>query len=191
MGCTDLSAMRRSPCYTCIYSGVHITGTQVRMRGHNRGCVTSLVSLQRFCVTYGRSKEKRNNKIHWAATCAFATCKEKANGARAEENVFLRNSGTKMCRGSKRMISAMKCALMCAVQRTHTGELRKISWSQRSFCQIIKRSVVELLQFDKKKRWRKKPLWNWLRFIRSDVTCGAMSGVRTKHHLLVLNWVTL
>jgi hypothetical protein len=44
------------------------------------------------------------------------------------------------------------------VHRAHTGELRKISWSQRSFCQIIKRSVVDLLQFDKKKGDAKKPL---------------------------------
>jgi hypothetical protein len=36
--------------------------------------------------------------------------------------------------------------------------------------------VVDLLQFDKKKGDAKKPLWNWVRFIRSDVTCGAMSG---------------
>ena len=29
----------------------HRTGTQVSMHAHNKGCVTSLVSLPRFCVT--------------------------------------------------------------------------------------------------------------------------------------------
>ena len=41
-----------------------------------------------------------------------------------------------ICRDSKRMISALKCALMCAVcavHRAHTGELCKISWSQCPF----------------------------------------------------------
>ena len=79
---------------------------------------------------------------------------------------------------ARRMISALKCALMCDVH-THW----RAAQNQLSFCEIFKRSVVKLLQFDV--LTIESPLWNWVSFIRSEVTCG----VCTKHHLMVLTWV--
>ena len=153
-----------------LWSGVHITGTQGRMRGHNWGCVTSLVSLQRFCITYGRSKKKTKQQNTLSSYLCVRHLQRKGKWSRSRrkwpQDVPWLETNDKR----NEMCAHVRCV------RAHTGELRKISWSQRSFCQIIKRSVVELLQFDKKKRWRKNPLWNWIRFIRSDVTCGAMSG---------------
>jgi hypothetical protein len=55
------------------------------MRAHNQGCVTSLASLQRFYVTNGRSKGIEKQKTLSRYFGVFTTCKEKANGAGAEE----------------------------------------------------------------------------------------------------------
>ena len=86
---------------------------------------------------------------HWSATLTFAPCKEKANGAGAEEFIFLfflKSRQAMMCRGLRRMISAPKCALCGNVRVTHCGELHKIvpfvrypntQWS--SGCGLIKK----------------------------------------------------
>ena len=152
-----------------LWSGVHITGTQGRMRGHNRGCVTSQNTLSsHLCVRHLQRKGKwSRSRRKW---------------------FFFEKSGTTVCRGSKRMISAMKCALMWAVHCAYIGD-QLIATFLLSDNQMLRGRVAAVRL--KKKSWRKKPLWNWVRFITSDVTCGAMSGVRIKHHLLVLNWVTL
>ena len=55
---------------------------------HNQGCVTSLVSLLRFCVTNVTSGHQNKTMRVYCQLWRSATCKEKANGAGAEENIF-------------------------------------------------------------------------------------------------------
>ena len=50
--------------YDVMIRGAHncYAGMQVCMCAHNQGCVTSLVSLQHFCVNNGSLKKKEKNK---------------------------------------------------------------------------------------------------------------------------------
>ena len=84
-----------------LYSRVHITSTQVRTRAHYQGCVTSLVSLQRFCVTNGRSKKQNTLSSYFGLRRHFfLKWRQESNDKRTE-----------LC-------------TMCAVHRAHKCTIR-------------------------------------------------------------------
>ena len=90
----------------------YITGTLVRMCAHNQGCVTPPAKKWQT--------EPEQKKLFFFSRKAVPRC----------------------AGGSKRMISALKCAFMCAVctvHHAHTPEnCEKINRSQCSFCEIFK-----------------------------------------------------
>ena len=110
----------------------------------------------------------------------------KGKWSRSRRKKFFLKSGAKMGHGSKRMI---RCQTTCTA---HTLEnCPKSADSNVPLVRYWNAPWSSCYSFIKEK-WSKKqsPLWNWVSFISSDVTSGAMCGVRTKHHLLVLTRVT-
>ena len=130
---------------------MRITSTQVRMRAHNQGCVASL--CQRFSGTNGRLKkivEKLLKVLRSYFAGGVRHLQRKGKRSRSRIFIFFPKSGTKKCHGSKRMISARKCSLMCAL---HTLEncAKSADRNVPLHCAIFKRSVVKLLQILKRK----------------------------------------
>ena len=80
-------------------------------------------------------------------TFAFATCKEKANGARAEEK--RRQDVLWLETNDKR---TEKCAPVRSAPRTHLRTAQNQLITTFFTSEVFKRSMVKLLQFDKKKK---------------------------------------
>ena len=121
--------------------------TQVRMSAHNQGCKTSLVSLPRFGLT-NRQVIKTKLHVYVVNTQWSRLLWEMLQKQNTLNRYFGVLPPAKKGQWSySRRKSNLKCALMCAVLHSHTGELRKISWSQLSLLWDINCSLVKLLQF--------------------------------------------
>ena len=86
---------------------------------------------------------------HWSATLTFAPCKEKANGAGAEEFFLYIFFEKQTSHDVPWLETNDKRTEMCAVWERPRYTLWRTA-QNRAFCAISKRSVVKRLRFDKK-----------------------------------------